>query len=64
LAAFGGAGAMCCMFGGYFGIIVLSMLAAIPANVATMRAELSNDLNQAMRFGDVLKFTKANFGVL
>ncbi len=63
-AAFGGLGAMCCMFGGYFGVIVLAMLAAIPASVAAMRAELTDDLNQAMKFGEVMQFTKANFGVL
>jgi len=63
-AAVGSIGAMCCMFGGYASIIVLSIVAQIPAAVASMRAELSDDLNQAMKFGEVLDFTKKNFGVL
>jgi hypothetical protein len=63
-AAFGGIGAMCCMFGGYAAIIVLAVVAAIPASVASMRAELTDDLNQGMKFGEVMQFTKANFGVL
>ena len=57
-------GAMCCMGGGYLGVIVLSIAAAIPANVAAMRAELTNDLNQGLKFGEVMSFTKQNFGVL
>ncbi len=63
-AAFGGIGAMCCMFGGYAAMIVLAMVAAVPGSVASMRAELTDDLNQAMKFGEVMRFTKANFGVL
>lgn len=64
LAGLGPLGAMCCMAGGYFGVIVLSILAAIPASVASMRAELCDDLAPAMKFGEVLDFTKQNFGVL
>jgi hypothetical protein len=63
-AAFGSLGAMCCMSAGYLAIIVLSIVASVPASVAAMRAELTNDLNPALRFGEVMKFSKENFGVL
>lgn len=63
-AALGSIGAMCCMGGGYLSILILAIVAAIPASVAAMRAELTDDLNQAMKFGEVMAFTKANFGVL
>ncbi|MEM9191763.1 MAG: DUF4013 domain-containing protein [Myxococcota bacterium] len=42
----------------------VSIVLAIPGQVAAMRAELTDELNAGLQFGDVLKFTKANFGVL
>ncbi len=64
LAALGPVAAMCCMFVGYFSVMVLAIVAAIPANVAAMRAELCDDLAPAMKFGEVMDFTKKNFGEL
>lgn len=60
----GGLAGMCCMGGGFMAFFVLILLAAIPANVAAMRAELSDDINQGLKFKETLDFTKRNFGVL
>jgi hypothetical protein len=40
------------------------MLLLIPSRVAALRAELSGDLNEGLKFGEVMRFTRENFGVL
>jgi hypothetical protein len=60
----GGFAGMCCGCGGFSAFFTLILVATIPANVAGMRAELTDDMNQGLRFKETLDFTKRNFGVL
>lgn len=51
----------CCICGGFFTLMPILVVMSIPAQVAAMRAELSDDLNQGLRFREVMDFTKAMF---
>ena len=42
-------------------IMPLVVVLSIPAAVAAMRAELTDDMNQGVRFGEVMAMTKAMF---
>ena len=53
--------AMACCCGGSLVLMPLFVLASIPAAVAAMRAELTDDMNQGLRFGEVMQMTKAMF---
>ena len=52
---------MCCIGVAALVWIPFVVLLTIPANVAAMRAELTDDLNQGLRFKETLDFTKAMF---
>lgn len=56
-----GVGVMCCIIGAVAIMLPLVALLTIPAGVAAMRAELTDDLNQGLKFREVLDFTKAMF---
>ncbi|HJL18818.1 MAG TPA: DUF4013 domain-containing protein [Sandaracinaceae bacterium LLY-WYZ-13_1] len=60
-AGLGALGALC-LFGGFFiAFFALIMVLAMPIRIAVMRAELTDDLNSAMRFKDVVDTTKMLF---
>ncbi len=56
-----GVGMMCCMGAAMLIFLPLVVLMTIPAGVAAMRAELTDDLNQGLRFREVMDFSKAMF---
>jgi hypothetical protein len=39
-------------------VSIFAIVASMPAQMALIRAEVADDLNQAMRFGDVMEMTK------
>ena len=52
---------MCCIGAGALLWLPFVVLLTIPANVAAMRTELTDDLNQGLRFKETIDFTKAMF---
>lgn len=52
---------VCCVGAALLLWVPLMVLLTIPANVAAMRAELTDDINQGLRFKEVLDFTKVMF---
>ena len=53
--------AMACCCGGSLVLVPLLVVLGIPAAVAAMRAELTDDMNQGLQFGEVMAMTKAMF---
>lgn len=43
---------------------LLVLLLLVPARVAALRAELASDLNEGLKFGEVMRFTRQNLGAL
>ena len=60
-AGLGGLGGLCMMVGAMFILPVIGMLLQMPMHIGIMRAEITDDVNQAMRFKDVLGTTKLLF---
>jgi hypothetical protein len=54
------AGSVASMFVGS----LLMLLLLVPARVAALRAELAGDLNEGLKFGEVMRFTRQNLGTL
>ncbi len=57
-AGLGGLGAICVMFGAFALFWVVIVAVSMPMQVAMLRAELSDDVNLAMRFKDVMAMTR------
>jgi len=53
-----------CFAIGSLTFIPLTVLLMIPANVAAMRAELTDDINQGLKFKEVIAFSRQHLGVL
>ena len=60
-AGLGGLAAMCGIFAMMFVYIGLIQIMQMPVHMAYIRAEITGDLNQAMRFKDVMDMTKLMF---
>lgn len=56
--ALGGMGMLCFMAIGYPLLMIFAILVGLPAQMAAIRAELADDLNAALQFGEVLDMTK------
>lgn len=54
------AGSAAALFFGSFLMLIL----LVPARVAALRAELAADLNEGLKFGEVMRFTRQNLGTL
>jgi hypothetical protein len=55
---------VCCCSASFLILMPILVLLSLPANVAAMRTELTDDLNRGLEFGEVMRFTKAMFGPL
>ncbi|MDQ3037474.1 MAG: DUF4013 domain-containing protein [Myxococcota bacterium] len=53
--------AVCAMGVGFPLLMIFSIVLGLPAQMAAIRAELSDDLNPALQFGEVLEMTKRVF---
>lgn len=60
-AGIGGLAGMCMMLGFWFALVVLLQVVQMPLHMALIRVELTGDLNQGMRFKEVLDMTKMVF---
>lgn len=54
-------GAICCFGAGIPAVMLLGILLGLPAQVAMVRAELADDLNQALQLGAVLDMIRKTF---
>jgi hypothetical protein len=57
----GGVLALVCVGAAFLLMFPIAILMMMPATIATMRAELTDDLNEGMKFGEIMAMTKLVF---
>jgi hypothetical protein len=56
-----GFAALCCLGAGMMMMIPVYFVLVMPASIAAMRVELTNNLNEGMKFGEVIAMTRLMF---